>query len=63
MKRITVLFGSFFTGGFFLETVTGYVDHVIFHNKENGYAVVSLECEGEELICVGNFRSIATSSR
>ena len=53
MKRITVLFGSFFTGGFFLETVTGYVDHVIFHNKENGYAVVSLECEGEELICVG----------
>ena len=58
MKRITVLFGSFFTGGFFLETVTGYVDHVIFHNKENGYAVVSLECEGEELICVGNFRSV-----
>ncbi len=41
-----------------METVTGYVDHVIFHNKENGYAVVSLEYEGEELICVGNFRSV-----
>lgn len=58
MKRMTVLFGSFFTGGFFLETVTGYVDHIIFQNKENGYAVVSLEYEGEELICVGNFRSV-----
>lgn len=58
MKRIDVLFGSFFTGGFFLETVTGCVDHVIFQNKENGYAVVSLEYEGEELICVGNFRSV-----
>lgn len=58
MKRMIVLFGSFFTGGFFLETVTGYVDHIIFQNKENGYAVVSLEYEGEELICVGNFRSV-----
>ena len=26
--------------------------------KVNGYAVVSLEYEGEELICVGNFRSV-----
>lgn len=41
-----------------METVTGYVDHVIYQNKENGYAVVSLEYEGEELVCVGNFRSV-----
>lgn len=41
-----------------MKTVTGYVDHIIFQNKENGYAVVSLEYEGEELICVGNFRSV-----
>lgn len=41
-----------------METVTGYVDHVIYQNKENGYAVVSLEYEGEELVCVGNLRSV-----
>lgn len=41
-----------------METVTGYVDHVIYQNRENGYAVVSLICDGEELVCVGNFRSV-----
>lgn len=41
-----------------MEKVTGYVDHVIYQNRENGYAVVSLICDGEELICVGNFRSV-----
>lgn len=41
-----------------METVTGYVDHVIYQNKENGYAVVSLAYGGEELVCVGNFRSV-----
>ena len=41
-----------------METVTGYVDHIIYQNKENGYAVVSLEYEGEELVCVGIFRSV-----
>ncbi len=41
-----------------METVKGYVDHIIYQNKENGYAVISLETEGDELICVGNFRSV-----
>lgn len=41
-----------------METVTGYVDHVIYQNRENGYAVVSLVCDGEELVCVGNLRSV-----
>lgn len=41
-----------------METVTGYVDHVIYQNRENGYGVVSLVCEGEELVCVGTFRSV-----
>ena len=41
-----------------METVTGYVDHVIYQNRDNGYAVVSLVCEGEELVCVGSFRSV-----
>lgn len=41
-----------------METVTGYIDHIIYQNKENGYGVVSLISEGEELVCVGNFRSV-----
>ena len=43
-----------------MDTVTGYVDHIIFQNKENGYAVIALVTEGEELVCVGSFRSIET---
>lgn len=41
-----------------METVRGYVDHVIFQNKENGYAVISFVSEGEELVCVGSFQSV-----
>lgn len=41
-----------------METVRGYVDHIVFQNKENGYAVISFVCEGEELICVGSFQSV-----
>ena len=36
-----------------METVNGYVDHIIFQNSENGYTVLSLMAEGEELTCVG----------
>lgn len=41
-----------------METVTGYVDHIIYQNKGNGYAVLSLETDGDELVCVGNFQSV-----
>lgn len=41
-----------------MDTVTGYVDHIIYQNKENGYAVIALVTDGEELVCVGNFRSV-----
>ena len=39
------------------ETVTGYIDHVIFRNEDNGYTVMVLKgVEGEdELTCVGSF--------
>ena len=43
-----------------METVTGYVDHIIYQNKENGYAVVALISDGDELVCVGNFRAVET---
>lgn len=36
-----------------METVNGYVDHIIFQNKENGYTVMTLVADGEEITCVG----------
>lgn len=36
-----------------METVSGYVEHIIFQNNENGYTVMNLMAEGSEIICVG----------
>jgi len=41
-----------------LETIKGYVDHIIYRNAENGYTVLVLICEEEELTCVGIFSDI-----
>ena len=42
------------------ETVTGYIDHVIFRNEDNGYTVMVLKGmeEEQELTCVGTFPAI-----
>lgn len=39
------------------ESVTGYIDHIIFRNEDNGYTVMVLKGveEEEELTCVGSF--------
>lgn len=37
-------------------TVEGYIDHIIYRNEENGYTVLSLIVDGEELTCVGYFQ-------
>lgn len=42
-----------------LETINGYVDHMIYRNTENGYTVLVLVCGEEELTCVGVFPDIA----
>ena len=43
------------------ETVTGYIDHIIFRNEENGYTVMVMKNTGveEELTCVGTFPDIS----
>ena len=42
------------------ETVTGYIDHVIFRNEDNGYTIMVLKGmeEERELTCVGTFPAI-----
>lgn len=39
-------------------TLTGYVEHIIFRNDENGYTVFELNNEDGEITCVGNFSFI-----
>lgn len=44
------------------ENVTGYIDHIIFRNEDNGYTVLVLkgtEGDDEELTCVGTFPVIS----
>lgn len=41
------------------EVINGYVDHIIFRNNDNGYTVMVMICDEEELTCVGAFSDIA----
>ncbi len=42
------------------EKITGYIDHVVFRNEENGYTVMVLKTSDseEEVTCVGTFPDI-----
>ena len=41
-----------------MERVKGYVEHIIYRNRDNGYTVMNLVSDGEEIVCVGSFRAI-----
>lgn len=41
-----------------MEQVKGYVEHIIYRNGENGYTVMNLISGEEEIVCVGNFRTV-----
>lgn len=36
-----------------MDNITGYVDHIVYQNSDNGYTVMALVAEGEEVTCVG----------
>ena len=46
------------------ESITGYIDHIIFRNEDNGYTVMVLKGmeEERELTCVGTFPAITQGS-
>ena len=41
-----------------METIKGYVEHIIYQNESNGYTVLVLTVDGEETTCVGMFRGV-----
>lgn len=36
-----------------MEKINGYIEHIVFQNSENGYTVMNLMSDGEEVTCVG----------
>jgi len=42
-----------------VEKIVGYVDHIVYRNTDNGYKVLNLVSQEEEITCVGIFSSIA----
>ena len=41
------------------DVIKGYVEHIIYHNEENGYTVLSMTGEdGDEITLVGSFSSV-----
>ena len=41
-----------------MDKIKGYIEHIIYRNNDNGYTVCNLISDGEEITCVGNFRTI-----
>ncbi|MCC8082339.1 MAG: ATP-dependent RecD-like DNA helicase [Lachnospiraceae bacterium] len=42
-----------------MEKVDGYVEHIVYRNEENGYTVLHVAADGEEMTCVGTFHVIS----
>ncbi len=42
-----------------METINGYVEHIVYRNAENGYTVLNLISGEDEITCVGVFADIA----
>ena len=41
-----------------MDNITGYVDHIVYQNSDNGYTVMALVAEGEEVTCVGRCKGL-----
>ena len=42
-----------------MEQLQGLVEHIVYHNNENGYTVLNLMCQGDEVVCVGTMPVIS----
>lgn len=46
-----------------MEKLEGYVDHIIYRNVENGYTVMVVMVDGEEVTCVGTLSYIGEGEK
>lgn len=42
-----------------METVIGFVEHIVYRNEENGYTVMHVTADEEEITCTGTFHVIS----
>lgn len=42
-----------------METIKGYIEHIVYRNAENGYTVMDVDFDGELVTCVGSFQMIS----
>ena len=40
------------------EKIEGYVEHIVYRNEENGYTVLNISTNDDEITCVGIFRDV-----
>ena len=41
-----------------METISGYIEKIVYRNEENGYTVMTIVADKEEITCVGTFQYI-----
>ncbi len=41
-----------------MEIIQGFIDHIIFQNTDNGYTVMDLVVDGDDLTCVGFLKGV-----
>ena len=46
-----------------MEKLEGYVDHIIYRNSENGYTVMVLATQDDEITCTGNLSYIGEGEK
>lgn len=42
-----------------MERVTGYIEHIVYRNEDNGYTVMNVVSDEDEVTCVGIFQIIS----
>ncbi len=43
----------------YLMIIKGDIDEIRFRNEENGYTILTLDCKGEPVVCVGTFPPVS----
>ncbi len=41
------------------ESIKGYVTHIKYRNEKNGYTILNLETEEDDVVCVGSFSAVS----